>query len=148
MPKQSPTLHLIKLSVGPESLSDLVEWQEGRLKQLKKVGKKLELIHVTRHKPKREEEVLAGGSIYWVIKGRIVARQKLLEFRNIRKGDSTYCGLVYDPKMIPVDPRAHRAFQGWRYFKPADAPRDLSKREADHALPEDIQRELAEFGVL
>ncbi len=75
----------IKLSVGPDSLDDLKQWQAGRLKQLKAAGKKPQLTHVTRHKPKRDAELLDGGSIYWVIKGRIVARQRLLGFRSAMK---------------------------------------------------------------
>jgi len=142
-------LHLIKLSVGPDSLDDLKQWQIGRLKQLKAAGRKPQLTHITRHKPKRDAELLDGGSIYWVIKGRIVARQRLLGFRPAVKNHTPHCALVYDAKLIPVHPRPHRAFQGWRYFKPADAPRDLLQRDdIDETLPEDMRRELAEFGVI
>jgi hypothetical protein len=72
------TTHLIKLSVGPEKLSDLAGWQAHRLVQLKRAGREQELMHITRNTPKKAEELLDGGSIYWVIKGWVCARQKLL----------------------------------------------------------------------
>jgi hypothetical protein len=142
------TVHLIKLSVGPETLSDLVEWQAARLKEMKRNGQKPELIHVTRHMPKRAEEVLDGGSIYWVIKGRIVARQKLLELRPVIKNNITYCGLVHDKKMMTVQTRAHRPFQGWRYFDPAGAPKDIAPWSGADELPENLKQELMKLGLL
>lgn len=142
------TMHLIKLSVGPESLDELVAWQKERLRELKKKDKKPELIHVTRHMPKRSEEVLDGGSIYWVIKGVIVARQRLLELRPIKKGGVTYCGLVHDKKMVPVDWRQHRAFQGWRYLAPKDAPKDAAARSKGDNLPDSLRQELVALGLL
>ena len=142
------TVHLIKLSVGPESLSDLVAWQEHRLKLLKRQGEKPELMHVTRNFPKRAAEVLDGGSIYWVIKGWLCARQKMRELRPLEIDGMAYCGLIYDPEMIRVQPRKHRAFQGWRYFDPKDAPKDLVIREGEDDMPEELRRELAELGLL
>lgn len=141
------TIHLIKLSVGPESLDDLAARQKRRLKELKAAGKKPELIHVTRHMPKRADEVLDGGSIYWVIKGWIVARQRLIELRALKRDGLSHCGLVYDKKLIPVEWRQKRAFQGWRYFDPKDAPPDKSAHDGDN-LPPDMRRELAELGLL
>ncbi|MFO1243485.1 MAG: DUF1489 domain-containing protein [Rickettsiales bacterium] len=134
------TMHLIKLSVGPESLADLERWQRGRLRQ----GD--ELMHITRHMPKRADEVLAGGSIYWVIKGWLVARQRLLELRPLVRDGQSFCGLIYDKEMVRVSPRQHRAFQGWRYFDPKDAPPDIKK--GSKSIPEDLQRELASLGLL
>ncbi len=142
------TVHLIKLSVGPEKLSDLTDWQAKRLKELKRAGKKPELMHITRHMPKRAEEVLDGGSIYWVIKGWLVARQKLLELRPITYDGTPHCGLIYDAEMVRVVPRKHRPFQGWRYFDVKDAPRDLSKNSGEADVPEEMRRELAELGLL
>ena len=134
------TLHLIKLSVGPESLSQLEDWQRQRLLQKK------ELVHVTRQTPKRAEELLAGGSIYWVIKGWLCARQELLELRPLLVEGVPHCGIVLRPEMIRVVPRRHRPFQGWRYFDGKDAPKDMTQAEA--AIPEDMRRELAELGLL
>ena len=142
------TMHLIKLSVGPESLSDLAEWQAERLSQLKRAGKKPELIHITRSTPKRASEVLDGGSIYWVIKGFICARQKLIELRPMVYNDSPHCGLVYEPELIRVRPRPHRPFQGWRYFNPKDAPPDIDVENGEGDAPEDMLRELAALGLL
>lgn len=133
-------MHLIKLSVGPDSLADLVAWQKQRLRQ----GG--ELMHITRNTPKRAEEVVGGGSIYWVIKGWLVARQKMLELRPLVRDGVPHCGLIYDAEMIRVIPRKHRPFQGWRYLDPKDAPRDLAKGEED--LPDDMRRELATLGLL
>lgn len=141
-------MHLIKLSVGPESLADLETWQKQRLRDLKAKGKKPELIHVTRHMPKRAEEVLDGGSIYWVIKGWVVARQKLVELRPMKKEGVPHCGLVYDKKMIPVIWQQRRAFQGWRYLDSKDAPADSAGRDAGEDLPAALRQELKTLGLL
>jgi hypothetical protein len=141
------TVHLIKLSVGSESVADLAAWQKQRLKEMKAKGRAPELIHVTRHTPKRAEEVLDGGSIYWVVKGWIVARQRLIELRPMKKNGVPHCGLVYDKKLVPVQWRERRAFQGWRYLEPKDAPPDRSERGGDE-LPDALRRELAELGLL
>lgn len=140
-------VHLIKLSVGPESLSDLAAWQAQRIKDMKRKGQKPELMHITRNKPKRAEEVLDGGSIYWVIKGFICARQRLLELRPLLKDGIPHCGLVYDKELVRVIPRPRRPFQGWRYFDPKAAPPDLKKQEVNEEIPEKMLRELMEIGL-
>lgn len=142
------TIHLIKLSVGPETLADLEGWQTQRLKELKRSGDTPELVHITRHRPKRAAEVLDGGSIYWVIKGMICARQRLIELRPLERDGVAYCGLVYDPEMIRVQMRPCRAFQGWRYFDPKDAPPDLRPGQADNEIPDSMRRELAALGLI
>jgi hypothetical protein len=141
------TIHLIKLSVGPDSLSDLERWQKQRLKERKSRGQTPELVHITRHMPRRAEEVLDNGSIYWVIKGFLCARQQLLELRPMQYNGMKHCGLVYDREMIRVKPRPYRPFQGWRYFDPKEAPPDIIKGKGDE-LPEEIQRELGALGLL
>jgi hypothetical protein len=141
-------LHIIKLCVGCENLAELAGWQKQRLKEKRAKGQKLELVHVTRMTPKRAAEILAGGSLYWVIKGQIAARQKLLEFRDVRKNGVPHCGLVYDKALVPVVARPRRAFQGWRYLESADAPPDLSRTSGAKDLPESLQRELAALGLL
>src|SRR5579884_1007703 len=115
------TIHLIKLCVGAESIADLASWQAQCLTQMKHKKQKPELVHVTRHMPKRADEVLDGGSLYWVIKGCICVRQALLELRPLTQDGIPYCGLVYDKELVRVEPRPRRAFQGWRYFDPKDA---------------------------
>src|SRR5258706_1385034 len=98
--------------------------------------------------PKRADEVLDGGSLYWVIKGQIAARQKLLAFRSVKKNGVPHCGLVYDKELVPVTLRPRRAFQGWRYLEAKDAPPDLAKTRGAKGLPEALQRELAVLGLL
>jgi hypothetical protein len=141
-------LHLIKLCVGCDSLAELASWQKKRLQEKRTKGQKPELVHVTRMTPKRAEEILDGGSLYWVIKGQIAARQKLLALREVKKNGVPHCGLVYEKKLIPVTPRPRRAFQGWRYLEAADAPPDLARKTGANNLPETLQRELAALGLL
>ncbi len=140
------TLHLIKLSVGTESLADLEEWQGLVLRDMKARGTKPEMVHVTRQMPKRADELLDGGSIFWVIKGMVAARQKLIDLREVEKDGVPHCAIVYDRTIIPVQMRPQRAFQGWRYLAATDAPRDRTD-EGDE-LPESLRRELSELGLL
>ncbi|HXC56237.1 MAG TPA: DUF1489 domain-containing protein [Rhizomicrobium sp.] len=143
------TLHMLKLCVGVETVEDLAQWQAGRVRDQKKRGvKKPELMHVTRMMPKRKDEILDGGSLYWVIKGQIAVRQKLLEIRRVTKNGTPHCGLVYEPRLVAVQRRAHRAFQGWRYFDPKDAPPDARGAKGLEKLPEKLQKELVELGLL
>jgi hypothetical protein len=141
-------VHIIKLCVGCDSLADLAQWQKKRLKEKRAKGQKPELVHVTRMTPKRADEVLGGGSLYWVIKGQIAARQKLLALREVKKNGIPHCGLVYNKQLVPVVARPRRAFQGWRYLEAKDAPPDLAKTKGAKALPEALQRELAALGLL
>ena len=141
-------LHLIKLCVGVESLEELGQWQKKRLAEKKKKGQKPELIHITRQTPKRAEELLDGGSLYWVIKGQIAARQKLIELRAVTRNGVPHCGLVYDKKLVPVMRRSRSAFQGWRYFDPKDAPADIVNVKGAKGLPAALQQELAALGLL
>ena len=143
-------LHLIKLSVGAESVKVLRGWIAERIKQAKAKGNPARHVHVTRMTPKRDAELLDGGSIYWVIKGEIAARMKLLAIEPFRDRDGIgRCRLVMEPKLIAVSPRPMRAFQGWRYFDPKAAPPDLGKAaESIAKMPEPMRRELRELGLL
>ena len=128
------TLHMIKLSVGTESVEDLREWQAGILAKKRKKKQKPELFHWTRMMPKQKAEVLNGGSIYWVIKGYIRARQRILDLdQRIDDEGQPYCAIVLDPPLIPTELRSFRAFQGWRYFDPADVPPDARVRSGKRA---------------
>ena len=143
---KSGTIHLIKLCVGAERVEDLTDWQaSARAKGPDGLPR-----HVTRMWPKRADEVLNGGALYWVFKGLVLCRQRVLRLDEITGQDGiTRCGIVLDPSVIRVAPTAKRPFQGWRYLAPEDAPRDLPKgREAEEALPQDLQNALAEIGVL
>jgi len=143
-------LHLIKLCVGADSIKDLEDWIELKLRQMKKDGRKPEQYHTTRMLPKRVDEILDGGSLYWVIKGQIAARQEMRDIRPFTDGEGiSRCHLVLETKVIPVMPRPWRPFQGWRYLKDEEAPRDLGEGGADVALmPEELRRELRELGLL
>jgi hypothetical protein len=141
-------LHLIKLCVGIASLEELGDWQKRRLAEKKKKGQKPELIHITRQTPKRSDELLAGGSLYWVIKGQIAVRQRLLAVRDITHDGVPHCGLVIDKKLVPVLRRGRAAFQGWRYLAPEDAPPDVKLPAGGKGLPEALQQELAALGLL
>ncbi len=143
-------LNLIKLCVGCESVEDLKGWIAERMKQKKAHGEKAEHIHTTRMQPKRVEELLAGGSLYWVIKGQIMCREKLRDIQPFTDKDGvSRCRLVMEPKLVLVEPRPYRAFQGWRYLPGDDAPRDLD-RAAPGAknMPEAMRRELRSLGLL
>ncbi len=143
-------LHLIKLSVGTESVADLEDWIQQKLKAQKKRGKKPERIHTTRMVPKRAEELTSGGSIFWVIRGQIMCRERILDIRPFTDKDGIHrCRLVLDPKCVLVEPRPRSAFQGWRYLEDREAPRDLSRAAPGAArMPEQMRRELRELGLL
>lgn len=143
-------LHLLKLSVGTDSVEDLETWIKQKLKEKKRRGQKPERIHTTRMVPKRADELLAGGSIFWVIRGEIMCREKILDIRPfVDKDGIGRCRLVLDPKCVLVEPRPFRAFQGWRYLADKDAPRDLSRAAPGAAkMPEPLRRELRELGLL
>jgi hypothetical protein len=143
------TVHLIKLCVGAESIEDLAQWQAKRIKEQKKRGvKKPTLMHVTRATPKRADDVLDGGSLYWVIKGQIAVRQRLLALKPVTKNGGPHCGLVYDKELVLVQRRNHRPFQGWRYLDPTDAPPDLRIPKGGKGLPEALHAELVSLGLL
>lgn len=143
-------LHLIKLCVGCDSVRDLKDWIRQRLKDKRKRGEKPEHIHRTRMVPKRAAELVDGGSLYWVIRGEIACRQRIRDVRPFRDRDGTSrCALVLDPKVVLVEPRLYRAFQGWRYLAAKDAPRDLSAAAPGAAaMPEKLRRELRELGLI
>jgi hypothetical protein len=143
-------LHLIKLSVGAESIKDLDGWIKERLKKAKASGQPRRHVHITRMTPKRDVELLDGGSIFWVIKGEILVREKLVGIEPFRDQEGiSRCRLIMEPKLITVSPRPMRPFQGWRYLEAKDAPSDLGKREEGiAAMPEPMRRELRELGLL
>ncbi len=145
-------LHLVKLSVGTDSIEDLASWQAERLAQMRAAGeRKPRLFHRTGQKPKRGAELLDGGSIYWVIKGVIQARQKLTGFGEGTRPDGRPCTLILMAReLVPVRPTPRRAFQGWRYLEADDAPPDLDTRVLDDlaGMPPQMRKDLAELGLL
>jgi len=142
----SKTLHLQKLSVGTSNLADLADWQNTKRAQAADGLPR----HITRMWPKRAGEVLSGGSMYWVIKGEILCRQVINRFDEYDSADGIRrCAIVLEKDLIPVVPTLKRPFQGWRYLKAEDAPRDLPKgRAAEEPLPEALNAALAEIGLL
>jgi hypothetical protein len=141
------SIHLVKLCVGVETVADLAAWQDAYLAARRKRGAKPELMHVTRMMPKRAAELIAGGSLYWVIKGRIAVRQRILDLRAVKKNGVPHCGIVYDAALIATERRPMRPFQGWRYLSPADAPPDARSLGAID-LPAALKTELADLGLL
>lgn len=139
-------INLIKLCVGAEGVQDLLDWQASPRSH----GAGGLPRHVTRMWPKRSEELLNGGSLYWVFKGLVLCRQRIVRLDEVQGADGIIrCGIVLDPHVVLTQSAPKRPFQGWRYLKPEDAPPDLPDgRAQDDALPEDLNRALAEIGVL
>jgi hypothetical protein len=143
-------LHLIKLCVGCDSVKDLREWIAEKLKEKKRRRQALEHIHTTRMMPKRADELTDGGSLYWVIRGEVLCRQRLIAVRPFVDKDGVgRCRLVLEPKVVLTQPRPYRAFQGWRYLAAKDAPKDLARAAPGAArMPEGLRRELRGLGLL
>jgi len=140
------TINLIKLSVGTESVEDLQAWH----RNVRAQGGDGLPRHVTRMWPKREKEILNGGSIYWVIKGVIQCRQRILRLDEVIGHDGIRrCAIVLEPELIRTVQATKRPFQGWRYLKPEDSPADLPEgRENEEALPPELAGALADIGDL
>lgn len=142
---------MIKLCVGAASIEDLASWQAENRRFRVKGGGPLRVFHTTLQRPKREAELLDGGSLYWVIKGVIQARQRLTGFDDGRKEDgSPCCRLLLDPEIVPVRPVPRKAFQGWRYLDAEDAPPDLKSGRHDglERMPPHMRKELAQLCLI
>ena len=138
-------LNIIKLCVGCESVDDLIDWHVSQ-KDRWAAGT---TEHVTRMWPKREAELLEGGSLYWVIKGQILCRQRLIALEERLGVDGVArCALVLDSRVVRTAASPRRAFQGWRYLNEAESPPDLPQgRGAEEALPPELARALADMGL-
>lgn len=141
----SKTVHILKLSVGTETVSDLAAWQATARAQTQDGLPR----HITRMWPKRADEILNDGSIFWVIKGVILCRQPIARLDEyIGADDIRRCAIVCKPGLIRVEATPKRAFQGWRYLTVDDAPRDLPEgRQDEEALPPELSKALAAIGV-
>jgi hypothetical protein len=136
-------LNLIKLCVGVSEIEELGQWIRDC-----KAGRD-SLDHTTRMFPARKDELLDGGSLYWVIRGLILCRQPIADLVAVKGKDGiSRCRIEFKPKIIPVRPTPRRAFQGWRYLEAADAPPDLPKGTAAKGLSQKMRRELSELGLL
>lgn len=141
-------LHLVKLSVGSASVDDLRAWIATRTAFNEAQGRGHVHDHVTRMVPRRKAELLDHGSVYWVIKGTILARQTILDLEEVTGSDHVKrCAIILDPALTLTSPQSRRAFQGWRYLKADDAPADMVKRSGKAAPPE-LLSELAVLGLL
>lgn len=143
------SVHLIKLCVGAEDIEDLRVWQTQRLAERVARNEPAEIYHITRMVPTRREELLEGGSLYWVIKGIVRCRQRLIDIRPFVDDEGIRrCRLVLDPELVATQRRARRPFQGWRYFDPADAPPDARAVAGGDDMPEALRTELESLGLL
>lgn len=139
------TVHLIKLAVGVEDVDHFIALQKQRL------AREGRIVHRTRQTPRRAAEILeGGGSIYWVIKGVVRVRQRLIGIEpHTNEEGIPHCYLVRDPAVVRTYPQPRRPFQGWRYLEPKDAPPDLPDgASAEEAPPAEMLAELKELGLL
>lgn len=138
-------INLVKLCVGADSVEDLIDWHRTHPSPFPTGERR----HVTRMWPRREEELLNGGSLYWVVKGAILCRQPIVRLDKVEGKDGILrCGIIMDPEVIRTEAAPRRPFQGWRYLAQEDAPRDLRKsRETESSLPTELSQALADIGV-
>jgi hypothetical protein len=143
------TVHLVKMAVGIDSVDHLIDVQADRLRQAEHGGVGV-LRHLTRNTPRRAEEVLDGGSIYWVIKGYIRAHQPITSFGEaMGQNGRPRCALILDPKLVRTELVPHRSMQGWRYMEAPTAPKNLSRRTAAKtSMPDEMEAELRALGLL
>lgn len=142
------TVHMVKLCVGAETVDDLAVWAQKRAKAREQLGGGRMHEHVTRMRPKRTVELLDCGSLYWVIKGVILVRQRILGFETRQGSDGVQrCAILLEPDLVLTEPQPRRAFQGWRYLPAEDAPKDMARRLRTGPPPE-LSMELAELGLL
>ena len=136
-------LHMVKLCVGVSHIQQLADYQKQRLKDNQRV------FHITRMVPKRQNELLDGGSLYWVIRGKILVRQALTDVEVFTDSEGIRrCRLMLNTELVPVRPVPRRAFQGWRYLNAEDTSPDLTKAEQSGDIPIEMRADLIELGLL
>lgn len=135
------TLHLIKLCVGCDTVEELLEWRDAAR------GRGEPWILRTRQTPRQADALVDGGSLYRVYKGFILSRQRILAVACVGEGHERRCQMTLDETVVLTTPTPRRAFQGWRYLDPADAPPDLGSVTAADGLPTDLARRLREAGA-
>lgn len=143
-------INLVKLCVGIDSVEHLQDWRAQKTAEALSRKEEYVSFHTTRMWPKRDAELLCGGSLYWVIKGVIQVRQKILRFDEVIGGDGIRrCRIIMDPRLILTHGAMRRPFQGWRYLKVEDSPPDLPQgSKPAEMLPTAMAQDLAELGVL
>ena len=138
-------LHLVKMAVGAADVEEL-----RRFRAQRHAERGVSWVY-TRNHPRRAEAVLDGGSLYWVVKGQIRARQRVIGFDSKRdENGRTYCLIITDPEFVVTLPRAFRPFQGWRYLLPSDVPKDAPGGPGGDfsAMPDHMLSELRELGLI
>lgn len=143
-------MNLIKLCVGADSVEDHRTWIDFRLQQARAIGVTAEQYHTTRMYPKRADEIIGQGSLYWVIKGQVQCRQRVLDIRRFTDNEGvSRCKIVLEPTLILTSLQPKRPFQGWRYLRPDDAPRDMADISGDgEPMPDEMRMELSELGLI
>ena len=142
-------VNLVKLCVGIGSVEELQAWRDIRRSESAAGGKTYRSCHVTRMWPRRQEEVLSGGSLYWVIRGVIQVRQTIAGLEECIGADGIRrCRIVMDPELVRTAASPRRPFQGWRYLEPANSPPDLPGSGNAGDLPHDLERALSDLGIL
>ena len=134
------TLHLVKLCVGAANPEELRAWRAARA-----AAGHRPIVH-TRQTPKRADDILGGGSLYWVFKGVILIRQRVVAIETIGEGVNRRCEILLADEMVPTAPHPRRAFQGWRYLEPKDAPADFGD-VASGDIPGELAQKLREAGA-
>ena len=144
------TVHLLRMAVRVESVGHLRTIQAERVQENAKGRKKKRLFTYTRNVPKRGAELLDGGSIYWVVKRYIRVRQNILGIESATNAKGRrYCAVELDPELILIEPRRHKAFRGWRYFRSEAVPGDVERSAADaENLPPELADELRDLGLI
>ncbi|WP_075216634.1 DUF1489 family protein [Mongoliimonas terrestris] len=142
-------LHLIKLCVGADSVEDLDQWIRMRLADQAAAGRTPEQTHTTRMIPKRAAEIVDGGSLYWVIKGQVQVRQRVVHIRPFKDVDGIErCDLVLDPTLVRTAFQPRRPFQGWRYLTEKDAPADIRVTAGHDDMHPEMRRALVELALI
>ena len=149
MEARGTVLHLLKLCVGVNSVEDLRQWQNRRAAQREGQGRDPRPRHWTRNMPRRRLELLDGGSIYWVIRHRILVRQRITDIvSDFDEQGRRRAVLIFEPTLIRTVPKPKRPFQGWRYFSEEESPDDLPEVGSGLSdLPQDMRDALASIGV-
>lgn len=140
------TIHILKLCVGVDSVEHLQELRAGRAEEMH-AGRPYH-YHITRSFPRRAAEVLEGGSLYWVIKGFVQARQKIIGLETVKTDTGKKCMIMMDTELIRTEAQPRRPHQGWRYLEPKDAPKDLPQGTSIEELPTEMSAELRALGLL
>ncbi len=146
------TVHILKLCVGIDSVEQLIDAHKRRLRGAAPGRRDGALVHRTRNFPRRVDEILDGGSLYWVIRGAVLVRQPIAAVERLDGGDADggkRCAFVLAPEWIRTQAQPRRPHQGWRYLEPADAPADLGQGEAGgDTLPPHLVAELRSLGLM